>query len=136
MAILTLDAAVDKFAQAIDVNTGTVVRKLTLDIFSGITTRTPVDTGRARASWMVTEGQPSNDVPSADGFKKGTTAPPPTPPNVSAIDGKKSVFIVSSLDYIEPLENGHSSQAPAGMVAVTLAEVEAKIEDALTNLQQ
>jgi len=35
---------------------------------------------------------------------------------------EESIFIVNNLVYIIPLEHGHSQQAPAGMVGVTIAE--------------
>jgi len=38
------------------------------------------------------------------------------------------ITIYNNLEYIEALENGHSQQAPAGMVAVSLAEFNIKLE--------
>lgn len=136
MAVFTLDVAVAKFAEKINLGVATVVRKIAVDLHTKITKRTPVDTGRARASWMLTEGAPSDVAPDASAFPKGKTAPAPPTPDVAAIDGKKSVFIVSNLIYIEPLENGHSKQAPAGMVAVSLAEVKAEIEQTIQQLEK
>ena len=43
-------------------------------------------------------------------------------------DGTKSVFITSALDYIKYLDQGSSQQAPAGMVNITIAELEAEVE--------
>ncbi len=118
------NAPLEKFAKLIDVNLATVVRVITGDLWGMITQRTPVDTGRARASWQVSEGKPSMAAPSP-----GTYGPPSA---VSAgfenISGTQPVYIVSNLDYIEALENGWSKQAPVGMVAISIAEVEARIE--------
>ena len=46
-------------------------------------------------------------------------------------DGEKVIFITNNLPYINALENGHSDQAPSGMLAVTLNEVEAGIRDVI-----
>lgn len=52
---------------------------------------------------------------------------PPTPPDFSAIDGSQQIFILNNVEYIEALEEGHSQQAPAGMVRISIAEVELEI---------
>lgn len=115
-----------KFAQAIEVGLGVAVEKLGRDLHGLIVKRTPVDTGRAQGAWDVTTGSPS-------------TKKPPAGPTTSsfpalAITGKESLFIVNNVEYIEPLENGHSDQAPIGMVRVSVAETEAKIDTILQGL--
>lgn len=112
-----------EIADLIDQDLGTVHRKIALDLFTGVVKKTPVDTGRARASWKVGTG-------SID----GTVAPKGSGPPESAIvaEGEAKIaairkpvltFITNSLPYASALENGHSRQAPAGIVAVTAAEV-------------
>lgn len=118
-------APVAEFARLLNLNQATVVRVIAADLWRMIVQRTPVDTGRARASWGMSEGAPISSVPPEGKY-------PPVTTNVSAgglshLLGTKPVFICSNLDYIEPLENGHSQQAPAGMVRVSIAEVQARI---------
>lgn len=121
--IKPLKVAVADFAKLIDVNLGAVMRKITIDLHGKITKRTPVDTGRARASWAVSINAPPSGPPPPPGSY-------PTPPMVDAgkITGKTRVYIVSRLVYIEPLENGHSKQAPRGMLRIALAEIAAEID--------
>lgn len=113
-------APIAEFARLLNLNQATVVRVIATELWTKITMRTPVDTGRARASWGMSEGKPIETVP-----------PPGTySGNVSTIinpSGKLPVFIVSNLEYIEALEHGHSQQAPAGMVRLSIAEVQARI---------
>lgn len=116
------------FAKAINVNLSTVCQRIALDAYARITTRTPVDTGRARASWQLSVGSPEGAVPAAG------THPAPGLPNVSKIDGSQEIWIASNLDYIQALEDGHSKQAPSGMVTITAAEISAEIEQYLANL--
>lgn len=142
MAVLTLDVAVKKFAEKINLGIAAVVERLALDIFNRITERTPVDTGRARQSWQVTIGEVGTFVPPSlgkgTGANKGKDTPPQNPvavfPTDINIDGKQPVFITSALVYMEKLENGSSTQAPAGMVRLAIAEVEAEIEAILADL--
>jgi len=117
----------EAFAEKIDTDIGVVVTKLALDAWAGITERTPVDTGRARASWTIKESEPSDFIPD-----KGASEQPTEP--VAQFDGTDSVFITSALDYVRYLEDGSSKQAPAGMIEVTLAELEAEVEFILDSL--
>lgn len=130
------NADLDAFAKKLGIARQTVYRRVSLELWNGITKRTPVDTGRARSSWNLAIGKPDSFVPA--GLIKGTGAhkddsSPPTepsagPPDVSKVDGTEVVWITSNLDYIEALENGHSKQAPRGMVMITVIEVVAKIQ--------
>lgn len=142
MAVQNLDVAIAKFAKRIDLSIGLVVERLTLDLFNRITERTPVDTGRARQSWQVGVGSINTTVPASrgksTGANRGASSPPENPvatfPGDITIDGTEVVYITSSLPYIESLENGNSTQAPAGMVRLSIAEVEAEIEAILAGV--
>jgi hypothetical protein len=128
--ILKLDAAPAALAKALGIGVEQVMQKLTIDLQARIVQRTPVDTGRARSSWITTTEQPSDWTP-----PEGATGNPPAVPTTD-IDHQKKVFIVSNLPYIEPLENGHSQQAPAGMVAVSIIETEAEVANIIQQLRK
>lgn len=123
LSLYKFKADIAKFAQQLDINLATVIRKIALDLWTKVTKKTPVDTGRARASWIVSEGEP--DIVTT--APVGTNAVP-TPPDFSNVDGTKVVYILNNVSYIEALEDGHSKQAPAGMVRISLAELEVEIE--------
>lgn len=111
-------ADLEKLGKAMGIDSANEVAViLGLQIQKGITLKTPVDTGRARANWFMAEGAAIE----ASSLEK-------TPRTYARGDfqGKGAViFITNSLPYIVPLEYGHSKQAPAGMVRVTLAEIAA-----------
>lgn len=141
MAVLILDASIGKFAKALDLSIEVIVQRLAYDLWNKITLKTPVDTGAARRSWQLGVGQPASSPSLPSG--KGTGAhkdesSPPGDPQVgfpdADINGKETVFITSSLGYIERLEDGSSKQAAAGMVQVSIAEVRAEIELILEGL--
>jgi hypothetical protein len=77
--------------------------------------------GRSRANWQVQFNSFNNDevpiisVPAVIGAAE-----------IEAVDKPFGViWVFNNVPYIERLENGHSTQAPAGMVGIALAEVEA-----------
>ena len=130
--ITKFKADLAKLAENLDIAIGVVTMRATLGIFNGIVQRTPVDTGRARASWAVSVAEPSTlyiePVPKAKKGESQEVLPPPEFPAELEIDGTQKVYIVNNLPYIEPLENGHSKQAPNGMVKLALIDAEAEIE--------
>ena len=111
---MTFQLDLRTFADKIEVDLATVRRKVTLDLFAKATRRTPVDTGRLRGAWAVTDGKPSE---STTGGISATFSQP--------FDGS---FITNNLPYALKIEFGHSKQAPAGMARVSVAEVAAELE--------
>lgn len=105
-----------------------IVRKVVIDAYSRIVDRTPVDTGRARASWQFGfNTEPGGKVPEGDykAMIAGIVAE-----NVAKIEAAPAAvwYIANHLDYIEALEAGWSKQAPAGMVSLTLRELARQLE--------
>lgn len=149
--VIKFAADLQKAADRQHVAIGKFCQKLTYDLYQLIVMDTPVDTGRARASWNVALDEPDESVPAGipdEERKKREAAKragghvgidsrfeqfatnPPTPDVIKDIDGKRKIFITSSLVYINELENGHSDQRPHGMVRVNLAAMEAAVEAA------
>ncbi len=89
----------------------------------------PVARGTFRQNWHVTGKAPDDAMDdTAGGGSHGD------PPSVAQILGANSelaltgpydsCFIENNMPYAEPLENGHSSQAPGGMVRITVARLQ------------
>lgn len=75
--------------------------------------RTPVDTGRARANWLVGVNRPRREVSdstSASGAIALATA------TALASRPGDSIFVSNNLPYIDVLNEGWSLQAPPGFV--------------------
>lgn len=53
----------DAFAKKLGLTRKRVYQRTALEIWNGVTTRTPVDTGRARSSWNLSHGIPSSETP-------------------------------------------------------------------------
>lgn len=67
--------------------------------FSNIVIETPVDTGRARANWFLTVGQPSTEITNSVTLSGEADNVPKKP------FGKKT-FFTNNMPYIETLEFG------------------------------
>lgn len=124
------------FAQQLDDESGIAIKKIGFEILEGVVLKSPVDTGRFRANWNVTFNPSSRSVK----FDAGEGESIPEGQAETQIAGKvlaegaakletfkagqnKTIYISNNLPYAARLENGHSKQAPAGMVDVTLSEI-------------
>ena len=115
-----------------------IIRKACIDLYRRIVERTPVDTGRAKANWALSTSPDANpDIQDPDGFSYNEIKSI----NDNEVSGftfdlhDDVVWITNNLEYIEQLENETSVQAPAGMVAVSLAEFEAHFNNELQGLE-
>ena len=104
-----LDWAVEQFEGEAD----TVVRKTVIDVTEKIKKDTPRDTGRAAAGWINSSDQPDSYTPPPGYYGL-------TPPQDPGPADTWEWWIVNNVEYISVLEDGHSDQAPQGMVANAL----------------
>lgn len=127
--IQKFDADLKKFANTINADFHKLLKKVIFDLFRKIVVKTPVDTGRARASWAVAKHAPGDFVqPKFEASIGKGSATTTAMGNLPQIDDPYAVyFIFNNVPYIVRLENGHSKQAPVGMVQVALAEMEAEL---------
>lgn len=109
------------------------VRRIMMDVFTKIVMRTPVDTGRARASWQFSEGQDNAQVIPEGDYKDKIPGLIEEALSKIAVAPATVWYISNHLDYIEPLEAGWSNQAPAGMVSLTLQEMSRQLERGLAS---
>lgn len=80
--------------------------------------------GQFRANWVISIGGPNGTtVPFPGGSFAGETSAALSA--FSAQEGWPVIYIQNNLPYAGPLEDGHSRQAPGGMVAITAIELEA-----------
>lgn len=117
------DRWVNGFVRDYPGESGKALRHVALSFVRGVFERTPRDTGRARGGWLPYAdhaGQPIADpLPgSARGKSEGGFR--------EDLRGRDQfVEITNGVPYIVPLEYGHSKQAPAGMVRVTMRTIRA-----------
>lgn len=102
-----------------------MVRALALEAMMRIMLKNPVDTGRSRANWNVSIGEPDtraiwnltvNDWAAREALGAATIE------KANFFSGDE-LYITNGIEYIKRLEEGYSKQAPQGMVGVTVAEL-------------
>jgi len=108
-----------------------VVRKVGLDLASRVVMRSPVDTGRFRANWNVAFGRVDTlTTPSTD--QSGGKTIERVRVQLNGWVPGQEIYLTNSLPYAIPLEYGHSkSQAPQGMVRLTVAEFQTFVNAAV-----
>jgi len=138
------------FVKKANGNADAVTRKVVLDIGRSLVEKTPVGNpdlwqnpdnkpdgyvgGHARANWSHSIGALVNQE-----FKEiDATGGASIDRIISSVPVKaagKVHYIQNSLPYMQALEDGHSTQAPAGMVAITQTEFQDYIQKALGELK-
>lgn len=88
--------------------------------------------GRFRGNWQF-----SIDSPATEALDRidpsGSVTIAELMAQVQALTIGQTAYIVNNLSYAIPLEYGHSTQAPAGMVRVTLANFQRIVDEAIRN---
>jgi hypothetical protein len=132
------------FAKALEDSTSvqdyadTVQEQVAARVEEALVRATPVDTGKARSNWLVSNGSPMEDEiePYSPGSKLGISEDANAEAAIQ--QGKEAItqhpsgediFIRNNVDYIERLNDGWSKQAPALFV-------ELGIQQALTSLDK
>jgi hypothetical protein len=146
--IKAFNMELDKFKDLARDDAVAGTKKLALDMFRSIVMKTPVGNpsiwkskkgpkgyvgGHARANWQLGTTPNEAEVPGADPSGSGAVLASIT--GVTGLMPYQPVWIFNNAPYIGVLENGRrkidgvmrgSTQAPRGMVAVTVAEVIAR----------
>jgi len=88
--------------------------------------------GRFRGNWQFSIDSPATEeLDRIDPSGSETIAALLS--QVQALTIGQTAYIVNNLPYAIPLEYGHSTQAPAGMVRVTLANFQRIVDEAIRN---
>ena len=121
-----------------------VVRKVLYDVSTAIIMRTPVDTGRLRGNWQF-------GVDSIPSGETGNVSPPNFSAQIGAATAGHTYYIVNNLPYAAVIEygqypnppkggsgktsGGYSTQAPQGMVRITVVEYEKYLREAVIKVR-
>lgn len=113
----------ETIAKNFDTNAGQLIDKTALTVHAVVTLGTPVDSGRARGSWLVEIGRAAEgttDNPAEFGapaaIAKAQAKLGGNAGGSSTMRPQRDVHITNNLPYIVPLNEGHSKQAPIGFV--------------------
>jgi len=114
-----------------------LMKKVALDLLSRVTEKTPVDTGRLRANWMTGINAPDRTETESTSDDAMTRASD----KLSSLKFGETVYLSNNLPYAAKVEHGgypqpgggktvggFSSQAPHGMLGVSVEEVKAFLQ--------
>ena len=138
----SFSADLKKFAEATKRNLNDTVRGVVLELGTRIVQRSPVDTGKFRGNWQLTVGGP--DIRTNEPFDKQALGSAPSAGTFDRWKGEigaatigSTFYITNSLPYARKLEyEGWSSQAPAGMVRVTVVEYGQIIQQVINKVKK
>lgn len=119
---MTFAREVTLFAKKAEASTDKAVRAITFSLFREVVQRTPVDTGRLKGNWQVSQGAPARSALDSSDASGGRTITA----IAGGIGGAGTVtFLANNLAYAERVEyDGWShTKAPAGMVRVSFARI-------------
>jgi len=130
----SFSVSIDKWCNTAGVKLGVAIKKIVIDIFSRVIMRTPVDTGRARANWVVGLNSASTTPSSRTDTDPGPVVSDGTGKSkaksrmimkvkTANVESTKSYLLTNNVIYAIRLEYGWSrKQAPSGMVRITVRE--------------
>lgn len=126
MSKFTLD--IQAFVAKAKKNPETVMRSVSLKLFSAIIKASPVDTGRFRGNWQTTGVTPATGL-IAGVDPTGNKAVNSAATFITNAPGWNTFTLTNNLPYAERLEYGWSKQAPVGMVRVNIARFQQLINE-------
>jgi hypothetical protein len=114
---------IQEIIRKLKANADALVSTVVLETQTRLKEESPVDTGRFRANWLISEDE--IDDSTVDGEPGAYSL---------EITAGKNYYITNSLPYAQRLAEGHSQQAPAGwieLIAAAIPERAKQIAEAL-----
>lgn len=131
---MSFSVDIKKFVEKAKKNPETVIRNVSLKLFSAVIDGSPVLSGRFRLNWQASGVVPAGGT-LAGGDPSGAKAKAAMVAYITSAKDWGEFTLANNLPYALPLEYGYSKQAPAGMVRVNamrfnalLAEEAAKVK--------
>ena len=131
MSLRNFGLQLDSFVNAVKEAHTENVRSVAQVAITEVVGFTPVDTSQARTNWVPTLNSPFlGTVPFAEGHRGSTAgaAFTATQRAMSLVRNQcrfgDSIYIRNNVPYIEELEAGKSSQAPSGMLKLTVQAID------------
>ncbi|WP_430434258.1 HK97 gp10 family phage protein [Methyloversatilis sp.] len=124
---MSFTADIRTFVKKANGNVQLAVRQTVVLVAQGLIMTTPVDTGRARANWVFGAGRADVSFEWNRYDPGGNSALARIAAQATA-QYQPIMYVTNSLPYIGRLETGYSKQAPAGMVMVTLTDIQRRLD--------
>jgi len=116
---MSLKSDLERFKAKTEAKMNKAVRMISLQSFSECIMMSPVDTGRFRGNWQTKVGAaPAGIVEVLD--PSGQIATAKVQGAVAGMEVGDVIYMSNNLPYAGRLEDGSSTQAPGGMVKLTV----------------
>lgn len=145
--------SISKWREKAVANADQVLRAVCIGLLNNVVVRSPVGNpelwsgdkygfirpppgyvgGRFRANWQVSVGEPSTETVDAVD-PSGQVSIMAGQVTLNGVECGPPIYIVNNLPYAIPLEYGHSSQAPQGMVRLAAIEFQQLVDEAVRGL--
>lgn len=122
---MSLASEINSFNKKAIKNSEKVYRGTTISLFGRFIKRSPVKTGRLRGNWQTSLNRPKDGELDRTG---AAVAIAEVKAEASLANLNDSIYITNNLPYAQLIENGSSTQAPTGMVEVSLTEFNREVE--------
>ena len=138
-----------KFCRKLEVAPSVVVKRIISTIAENVVDRSPVDTGKFKANWHYTHGSVSTDTtedvdPSGEETKArmlAAIAEAPAGGKHNITNALPYAAVIEYGLYPNPPKNptgktvgGYSTQAPAGVVRITVLELQTHVHNAVEGM--
>lgn len=126
----TFSEQLEGFAEYAKAAADEIFKSVVIQIGSSVINLSPVDTGRFLANWQFSIDSTSNaslDEKDQNGDKTLARFVK----EVGPLTYGQTAYIYNNLIYAIPLEYGHSTQSPAGMVRITQARFQEIVQRAI-----
>lgn len=125
---MSFSSDIEKIAKKLNQSIESTVRATALELFGSIIVGTPVLTGRAKGNWQTSINEPITSIVDRTGETESIA-------ELKDVAGGsiagKILWLSNNLPYIRRLEfDGHSSQAPAGMVRINVSRIKSIVSNA------
>ena len=127
-----INIAFKRFMSAVENDQEKVMRKAGFMLFSRLQVNTPKDTVRAAGGWNVRVDAPPSEwkPPKGLNFYPLRTFPS------NRVKHNSFMWICNNVEYIIPLEDGHSMQAPSGFANQSFTETRIQMEAIVRRLDK
>jgi phage gpG-like protein len=115
------NAAMKRYADNVNQSLPNVILRAARKLEENIRAGTPIDTGRARNSWHTVRPGKTDSYSYSDFNGKSFDG------SLGVTAGKTTAIVGSNVPYMGALEDGHSRQAPAGMVKINVAKMRGEV---------
>lgn len=131
----TFSEQLEGFAEYAKEAADEIFKSVVIQVGSSLINLSPVDTGRFLANWQFSINSTSNaSLDETDQMGDKTLAR--FVKEVGPLTYGQTAYIYNNLIYGVSLEYGHSRQAPAGMLRITLARFQQIVNQAVEELAQ